>query len=107
MPSSAVKTRARSEEHTSELQSHDNLVCRLLLEKNNARSTSPPHPHNELPPTPPPTALTPSISGHTWRTHTACTPTPPWARLRTVFFFKKMPPPASPPPSPPPRPSRP
>src|SRR3954462_8257947 len=24
----------RSEEHTSELQSHDNLVCRLLLEKN-------------------------------------------------------------------------
>src|SRR5690242_21792909 len=25
--------RARSEEHTSELQSHVNLVCRLLLEK--------------------------------------------------------------------------
>src|SRR5260370_8277606 len=25
----------RSEEHTSELQSHLNLVCRLLLEKNN------------------------------------------------------------------------
>src|SRR5260370_14157824 len=25
--------RARSEEHTSELQSHLNLVCRLLLEK--------------------------------------------------------------------------
>ena len=24
----------RSEEHTSELQSHHNLVCRLLLEKN-------------------------------------------------------------------------
>src|SRR3954466_1800442 len=24
----------RSEEHTSELQPHDNLVCRLLLEKN-------------------------------------------------------------------------
>ena len=23
----------RSEEHTSELQSHDDLVCRLLLEK--------------------------------------------------------------------------
>src|SRR3954464_8205689 len=33
MPSSAVQTCARSEEHTSELQSHDNLVCRLLLEK--------------------------------------------------------------------------
>src|SRR5476649_3069962 len=26
---------ARSEEHTSELQSHSDLVCRLLLEKNN------------------------------------------------------------------------
>src|SRR3954465_767342 len=35
MPSSGVKTCAlRSEEHTSELQSHDNLVCRLLLDKN-------------------------------------------------------------------------
>src|SRR5260370_9757050 len=28
-----VPARARSEEHTSELQSHLNLVCRLLLEK--------------------------------------------------------------------------
>src|SRR4051812_49726219 len=27
------RTRGRSEEHTSELQSHVNLVCRLLLEK--------------------------------------------------------------------------
>src|SRR5438477_4615751 len=27
----------RSEEHTSELQSHVNLVCRLLLEKKNKR----------------------------------------------------------------------
>src|SRR3954462_12605650 len=34
MPSSGFQTCARSEEHTSELQSHDNLVCRLLLEKN-------------------------------------------------------------------------
>src|SRR5438034_6196471 len=31
-PSSAVNTN-RSEEHTSELQSHSDLVCRLLLEK--------------------------------------------------------------------------
>src|SRR5262249_61766963 len=30
---------ARSEEHTSELQSLTNLVCRLLLEKNNASHT--------------------------------------------------------------------
>src|SRR5438034_7970367 len=31
---------ARSEEHTSELQSHSDLVCRLLLEKkNNLKAT--------------------------------------------------------------------
>src|SRR5690606_39488976 len=29
----ASSARARSEEHTSELQSRENLVCRLLLEK--------------------------------------------------------------------------
>src|SRR3954462_14003076 len=35
MPSSGCqKSALRSEEHTSELQSHDNLVCRLLLAKN-------------------------------------------------------------------------
>src|SRR3954465_16093608 len=31
---------ARSEEHTSELQSHDNLVCRLLLEKTKYKQES-------------------------------------------------------------------
>src|SRR5690606_41201924 len=30
----------RSEEHTSELQSRENLVCRLLLEKNKAKTHS-------------------------------------------------------------------
>src|SRR3954465_15225818 len=38
----------RSEEHTSELQSHDNIVCRLLLEKKNQEGernhSSPPPP---------------------------------------------------------------
>src|SRR5260370_5653393 len=33
----ARKIVARSEEHTSELQSHLNLVCRLLLEKKKMR----------------------------------------------------------------------
>src|SRR5256885_3956939 len=32
----ASQSASRSEEHTSELQSPCNLVCRLLLEKNNA-----------------------------------------------------------------------
>src|SRR5690606_40568189 len=31
---------ARSEEHTSELQSRENLVCRLLLEKKNINSSN-------------------------------------------------------------------
>src|SRR6266540_5671414 len=31
---------ARSEEHTSELQSHHDLVCRLLLEKNNQKQNT-------------------------------------------------------------------
>src|SRR3954464_5727259 len=56
MPSSGVQTCAlRSEEHTSELQPHDNFVCRLLLEKKQPLSPSaarrarrppsrPPHP---------------------------------------------------------------
>src|SRR4051795_12927099 len=38
MPSSACQKCARSEEHTSELQSHSHLVCRLLLEKKNKDS---------------------------------------------------------------------
>src|SRR2546430_6221261 len=32
--------RVRSEEHTSELQSQSNLVCRLLLEKKKKRSST-------------------------------------------------------------------
>src|SRR5947209_16565890 len=34
----------RSEEHTSELQSRQYLVCRLLLEKKNPRDTAPKKP---------------------------------------------------------------
>src|SRR5690606_39351355 len=33
----AESARVRSEEHTSELQSRENLVCRLLLEKKNKK----------------------------------------------------------------------
>src|SRR5438093_2820622 len=35
-----VRNNTRSEEHTSELQSLTNLVCRLLLEKKNQNSRS-------------------------------------------------------------------
>src|SRR2546427_7161281 len=37
------KTVARSEEHTSELQSQSNLVCRLLLEKKKKRASDDQH----------------------------------------------------------------
>src|SRR5438034_8253962 len=35
---SRCRARRRSEEHTSELQSHSDLVCRLLLEKKKRQS---------------------------------------------------------------------
>src|SRR3954466_16431974 len=48
----ALALRNRSEEHTSELQSHDNLVCRLLLETKTHTATSDPSPlHSPFPPT--------------------------------------------------------
>src|SRR3989475_8129723 len=37
----AARGAARSEEHTSELQSQSNLVCRLLLEKKKRNKTEP------------------------------------------------------------------
>src|SRR2546430_11003221 len=40
-------TKRRSEEHTSELQSQSNLVCRLLLEKK--KKTTPPNPLDPSP----------------------------------------------------------
>src|SRR6202041_4132343 len=41
--------RPRSEEHTSELQSHVNLVCRLLLEKKKKKKLQHPPPQRPLP----------------------------------------------------------
>src|SRR2546427_8015093 len=38
----AVRGTGRSEEHTSELQSQSNLVCRLLLEKKKIEQNNPP-----------------------------------------------------------------
>src|SRR5438552_11830681 len=40
-PRSELPWPGRSEEHTSELQSPDQLVCRLLLEKKNGRRGEP------------------------------------------------------------------
>src|SRR2546427_8739546 len=40
-PAGARSRRGRSEEHTSELQSQSNIVCRLLLEKKKKKHTEP------------------------------------------------------------------
>src|SRR3712207_7460144 len=39
-PQARLRAQARSEEHTSELQSRQYLVCRLLLEKKKKKKTS-------------------------------------------------------------------
>src|SRR5690606_39883610 len=40
LPSGRASPSSRSEEHTSELQSRENLVCRLLLEKKKTKYTT-------------------------------------------------------------------
>src|SRR5690242_21056985 len=50
--SSGPRVFARSEEHTSELQSHVNLVCRLLLEKKNVIICLDIYNESNLPPAP-------------------------------------------------------
>src|SRR2546427_7914810 len=44
---SCLSMAGRSEEHTSELQSQSNLVCRLLLEKKKKQGTPRPARHSE------------------------------------------------------------
>src|SRR5258708_8423268 len=56
---SAVPRGTRSEEHTSELQSPDHLVCRLLLEKKNNLTPSVTTPSTPPPNAPPTTARVP------------------------------------------------
>src|SRR5437667_6106719 len=53
---STSRFRKRSEEHTSELQSHHDLVCRLLLEKKNSKDTQRDPACGEIPPQAPPKA---------------------------------------------------
>src|SRR5688572_31519378 len=57
---STAPTTPRSEEHTSELQSQSNLVCRLLLEKKKNLHPHLPHPNNTDPHHPPSLPLVPS-----------------------------------------------
>src|SRR3954466_4909620 len=95
MPSSGCKKCAlRSEEHTSELQSHDNLVCRLLLGKKRAADGGgrrrPPDP-------PPPSPAAPALTRHSPRGPGAPRRAPPTARgpadQLDLFFFNYPAPP--------------
>src|SRR3712207_6881843 len=52
-PFQSCSLHVRSEEHTSELQSRQYLVCRLLLEKKNAASSRARVPATTLSPIPP------------------------------------------------------
>src|SRR5688572_32734923 len=68
----------RSEEHTSELQSQSNLVCRLLLEKKNiVHVYSPIEPHPPLPD---------SVPRHTLRIHRHPPAGPGHPALRIASF---------------------
>src|SRR5437773_8370509 len=52
LPAAAAARRSRSEEHTSELQSHHDLVCRLLLEKKKTKTQPKPEPTKKYTPSP-------------------------------------------------------
>src|SRR3982750_186857 len=86
------EVRERSEEHTSELQSPDHLVCRLLLEKKKAAKPSPttasrPSQHSPPPPPPPRPRKTPRRRLPRPVRRLAHQRLPPW------FFFNERGPP--------------
>src|SRR5437588_8849746 len=49
LPAVSPTANRRSEEHTSELQSHSDLVCRLLLEKKNTKANPASDSDDEVP----------------------------------------------------------
>src|ERR1017187_356407 len=102
-PGPRQRSRNRSEEHTSELQSPMYLVCRLLLEKKN-NTTHPKHYICE------PATVGPAYQVPSWIRFPLCAcvienvsdDTRPTTFVKFGFFFKARPPP-NPPPFPPPR----
>src|SRR3954466_14726732 len=90
----------RSEEHTSELQSHDNLVCRLLLEKTKHRSSVSVGTLSAPRSTPHPAGTAGPLGSGEAEPH--CVGTGPPRPSRLWFFFLKDRPPRGPPLLPPP-----
>src|SRR6266571_4575490 len=82
-PSLPRRSTRRSEEHTSELQSHVNLVCRLLLEKKNnvpgGAVRDPPRVLDSKP------ARKHLVGAHVQRCHVGRDR--PLRKLRAAFFF--------------------
>src|SRR4051795_368057 len=104
MPSSACQKCARSEEHTSELQSHSHLVCRLLLEKKKTqmrlKTENMDHTNHGR--------SCDMAPQHTTRNSTHSSPprspSPPSALINFLFFFFRTAPPPEISPLPPPAP---
>src|SRR6266571_401570 len=88
---------ARSEEHTSELQSHVNLVCRLLLEQKNPTNLMAPQVDYYVPEI----LMEEDHHGPGWLRDPAHRPDRPWAGrgprdgARAVFFLLMRRPPIS------------
>src|SRR5579885_1985569 len=78
------RKRARSEEHTSELQSRFDIVCRLLLEKKNRRRRR--RCARRMPPRRRSGARAPSYST-AWLTARMSSVPAPQRRISCVFFF--------------------
>src|SRR6202140_3639963 len=90
MPSSAWRLelrRVRSEEHTSELQSPTNLVCRLLLEKTRQIHRSPPVARPEAPDAASPGRPPQAPLRGPQQPRAGSSPRPPPAADRVAFFF--------------------
>src|SRR3954467_12735014 len=81
----------RSEEHTSELQSHDNLVCRLLLEKKIEVATGPRSDVFGTSPRLVRLAAGRRGCGGQWPRVRGARPLPPRLRSRVRFFFFNAP----------------
>src|SRR2546430_7429119 len=75
----ATSSQRRSEEHTSELQSQSNIVCRLLLAKKNLRTTRRVSAHNRLS-----RPALPRVSRSAWRSFVLGSPTTWPARWYTM-----------------------
>src|SRR4029434_2998078 len=77
----------RSEEHTSELQSHLNLVCRLLLEKTKSYSTTRLRAPSATRARSRDVEYTRERRGSTLRSSICATTTSPAATIQPFFFF--------------------